>query len=399
MIKVVKIQVISICCMVLRAVLLWIFLLGFAAPSFCDELEQNDETRDCSHYIFYRCDGIGAHAFYRPHIMVLESGMEAVYYRRIDKYPYGRGFKNTFYSVLNADKVIQEYGGYGKFFKDQFLPQKTGAFAPNWGWHLLGGGFRARLLEEYYTDHGVENPKFWSWLTLYVGHLGNEAAQAEKADHGTVDAIADLMFFDWVGKVLFSHDGVARYFSHTLHLKEWTYQMAYDPRNNRLVNNGQQYWLRVPLSNYFSVSMLTGNMHNSVSFTVNNDYQQQWTLGVGLKPEAITWNKKEAKSNATSYSIMMAYSENDNPLVNVFLQDNTNLVTSAGGELNEFDDISKSRKVIVNVYPKWININKKKFGMTFGYLYGGYFLGFTTGDAPVGLVGHTGAESRFKDDF
>jgi hypothetical protein len=28
----------------------------------------------------------------------------------------------------------------------------------------------------------------------------------------------------------------------------------------------------------------------------------------------------------------------------------------------------------------------------FGYLYGGYF-------APVGLVGHTGAESRFKDDF
>jgi hypothetical protein len=96
---------------------------------------------------------------------------------------------------------------------------------------------------------------------------------------------------------------------------------------------------------------------------------------------------------------MMAYSENDNPIVSAFLQDNTNLVTSAGGELHEFDDISKSRKLIVNIYPKWIKINKKKVGMTFGYLYGGYFLGFTTGDAPFGLVGHTGAEHRFKDDF
>ncbi len=362
-------------------------------------LVKADVADDCQQYLFYRCDEIGAHAFYQPHIMVLESGMEAVYYRRLDQYPYARGLKNTLYSIFNADKVIREYGGYRKFFDDQFLPQKTGAYAPNWGWHLLGGGFRARLLEEYYEHKGFEQAKLWSWLTLYVGHLGNEAAQAEKADDGSVDPIADLLFFDWVGKVLFSYDGFARIFQEHLHLREWTYQMVYDPRNKRLINNGQQYWMRVPFNEYFSLSFLTGNIHNSISFTVNNDLQEQWTLGLGLKPEAITWANKEATSKATSFSIMFAYSEKDNPIFTTFFQDNTNLVTSSAGSLHENDDISKSRKIIANIYPKWISFMGQPMGLTFGELYGGYFLGFTTGYAPMGLAAHTGAEHRFHNDL
>lgn len=362
---------------------------------------QGDEkpTIDCSEYIFYRCDGIGAHAFYKPHIMVLESGMEAVYYRRLDQYPYARGFRNTFYSITHADKVIRDYGGYKKFFNDQFVPKKTGAFAPNWGWHLLGGGFRSRLLEEYYQHKGFEHARLLSWLTLYVGHLGNEAAQAETADDGSVDPIADLLFFDWVGKLLFTNDNFARFFQSHLHLKEWTFQMAYDPRNKRLVNNGQQYWMRFPISDYFSLSFLTGNMHNSLSFTVNNDAQEQWTLGLGIKPEAITMTGKEPTSKSMSYSIMFAYSQQDNPLITAFYQDNTKLITSDNGPLHQNDDISKSRKLIINLYPKWISVKDHFLGFTFGQLFGGYFIGFTSGNAPMGVVGHTGAESRFHDDL
>ncbi|NRA69015.1 MAG: hypothetical protein HRU19_31380 [Pseudobacteriovorax sp.] len=349
-------------------------------------------------YIFYRCDGIGAHAFYTPQALVLESGLEATYYRRIDKYPYATGFENVFWSLNHTDKTIRTYGGYQKFFEDQFLPRENGAFAPNYGWHLWGGGFRARLLEEYFDSKGVEYSRTLSWLTLYVGHLGNEAAQAEKADNGSVDALADLLFFDWVGKLLFLNDDFARFTAERLHLKDWTYQLSYDPVNHRLVNNGQQYWMRVPITDHFSLSLLTGNIHNSLVFTLNDQYDRQLSLGLGIKPEAISWTDDQPQSNSMSYSIMLAYSENDNPIVTAFFQNGTDAIQMGSGASIVNDDISGSQKIIVNLYPKWISVRNELIGITAGSVYGSYFLGFTSTYLPFGLNAHSRSHARFRDD-
>jgi hypothetical protein len=359
-----------------------------------------EEPKETKEYKFYNSDGIGAHAFYTPYSFVLEGGTEAAYYRRIDKLQYGRGLKNVGYSVFNADKVINTYGGYDKFFKDQFLPAQNGAFAPNYGWHLIGGGFRSRLLEEYYIDHNVSHPRALSWATLYLGHLGNEAAQAEHADNGSVDPLADLLFFDWVGKVMFINDDTADFFSKKLHLTEWTYQQTYDPINNRLLNNGQQYWLRYAITEKISVSLLTGNIHNSFALTMNDSQNRQLSLGLGLKPEAISWNEQEPKSNLISYSVMVAYSENDNPLITGFYQTGSKIAVSDGKDYNAEgkDDISGSKKIIVNVYPKWIKIDKRMFGITFGSIYDGYFFGITSGNLPFSINGQSHVAKRFRDD-
>ncbi len=380
--------------------LCWLIFASTGFAQTLDSTEGKDEANQANSYIFYNNDGIGAHAFYTPYSFIFEGGTEAAYYKRIDQLQYDRGLKNVGYSIINADKVINNYGGYDRFFRDQFLPAQNGAFAPNYGWHLVGGGFRSRLLEEYYIDQNISHPQALAWATLYLGHLGNEAAQAEHADHGSVDPLADLLFFDWVGKVIFAKDDIAKFFSNTLHLTEWTYQQTYDPINNRLLNNGQQYWLRYALTEKMSLSLLTGNIHNSFALTMNDSQNRQLSFGIGLKPEAISWNEEEPRTNLISFSALLAYSEDDNPLITGFYQNGSNLKVAHGKDYNAEgkDDISGSKKLIINVYPKWIKIDDRMFGITFGSLYHGYFLGITSGNLPFGLNAQSHVATKFRND-
>ena len=46
-------------------------------------------------------------------------------------------------------------------------------------------------------------PYFFSFITCYAGHLSNEALENSNKSLTPHDPIADLLFFDWVGKLLF----------------------------------------------------------------------------------------------------------------------------------------------------------------------------------------------------
>jgi hypothetical protein len=145
--------------------------------------------------------------------------------------------------------TVRAYG-VRKFFWYEFVPHggKGDNWLPNWTWHLIGGGFRTRLLKEYYTYQGYEHPILAAWLTSYSYHLANEAVEAEKYEdgRGSEDALADLLFFDWVGKLIFEIDAVNRTAASTFHLSEWSYQTQWSPSSNRLFNNGQRYLDPVP---------------------------------------------------------------------------------------------------------------------------------------------------------
>ena len=113
------------------------------------------------------------------------------------------------------------------------------AFIPNYLWHFIGGGFRHRMMTEYFTHQGSEYPQLWSWLTLYAGHWLNEAVQAQKFSYGSADGLADLLIFDWIGKLVFLNDDVSEFFADTLHFRDWSFQTSYNPVTNSLYNTGQ----------------------------------------------------------------------------------------------------------------------------------------------------------------
>jgi hypothetical protein len=362
--------------------MVWIFLFFM---SFDVLGEKSEEP-----YFFYRSDGLGAHAFYTPYTMAIESGFEAAYYRRVDRYPFKRGFRNLTYSLTHGDKVIREYGGYWAFFLDQFVPSKNGAYTPNYTWHLIGGGFRARLLEEYFIDKGYSYPRILSWTTLYLGHLMNEAVQSETADQGSVDALADLLFFDWAGKVLFLYDPIADFCANVLHMTDWTFPMSLDPLGKRLINNGQQYWVRYPIYSSFHLSILTGNIHNSLGFTWQEEDHKQWTLGLGLKPEEFRFENKELLPGRLTISALFAYSGDDNPYWTAVFQKGAIGKNRKRGENDKADPI----KLIVNIYPNsWM----RSFGITFGSLYGGFFVGIVSPMAPFGIHGLLGGNDRREE--
>ena len=375
---------------------------------FCSHLYSNSPVKKSQpkeHYYFYNPDGIGAHAFYNPYSMVLEAGFEALYDRRIDQYPFADGTGNVLRSFSNPDLAIRAYGGYGKFFREQFLPLEAGkGWVPNYLWHFLGGGFRTRLLEEYYSHHDYYYPKKTAWLAMYIGHFLNEVVQAEGAVYGTADALADLLFFDWIGKIFFSYDSYANFFRYKLNLKEWTYQMSLDPVSKRLLNNGQQFLLRYPFTQSVSLGFLSGNMHNSLLFIYSpNKNKSQYSLGFGFKPEDFNWNDGQPNPSFFSYSTLLAYSEFDNPIFTFFYQsgrqDNDYYLYHEGEREINRKNIYSSNKLIINIYPKWLDIYGVKPGFTFAWQYDAYYVGITTGLLPLGV--HRGSDmgEKYLDDF
>jgi hypothetical protein len=62
-----------------------------------------------------------------------------------------------------------------------------------------------------------------------------------------VDPIADVLIFDPIGIILFMSDDVTAFFSHTMHLTDWSGQAAYGPQYKTIENQGQNFVMKYAL--------------------------------------------------------------------------------------------------------------------------------------------------------
>lgn len=363
-----------------------------------------------SAFLFYNPDGIGAHAFHTPWAIVIESGLEEYNFRPLDQLDLLRGQKRVIEGLLNPVATIKHYGAKN-FVYQQLLPLSsvTGAppsYIPNYLWHTIGGGFRHRMMTEYFTHQGSEYPQLWSWLTLYAGHWINEAVQAQKFSYGSADALADLLVFDWVGKVLFLNDDVAEFFAHTLHLRDWTYQTSWNPITNSLHNTGQLFWARLDLWQGFSISTLTGHLINAANLTYSpNENLSQWTLGAGLQATRFKLlANDDLAPGQMRWCFLAAYSENDNPLVVIVakqgLPNNTRFDTTAidPETLTEYNFVLAG-SVQVNIYPKWFEVWGEKIAIHVSWMEEAFFVGIGHHALPVGMSLSTPLAEKYRDDF
>jgi hypothetical protein len=65
-----------------------------------------------------------------------------------------------------------------------------------------------------------------------------------RLDHPTRSPI--LYLFDPAGIIMFSFNGVSRFFGEKLHMADWSYQPCYDPWDKTIENIGQNYVLKYP---------------------------------------------------------------------------------------------------------------------------------------------------------
>ncbi|MEE2961730.1 MAG: hypothetical protein VYA34_13380 [Myxococcota bacterium] len=371
----------------------------------------NGETHASEqNYFFYNPGGVGAHAFHTPWTIIIESGFEEYDSRSLNKLNLARGQKLLLKSILNPADILDRYGKK-KFLYQQILPAAgvTGgppAYIPNYLWHLLGGGFRFRLMTEYFTHHGSKYPQLFSWLTLYAGHWLNEAVQAQELKHGSADALADLFFFDWVGKVLFLNDSVSEFFSKVLHLRDWSYQTSWNPLTNSLHNTGQLFWARLDLGWGFSLSSLTGHTINSANLTYSmDDNRTQWSIGAGLRASGYeVLENDDLVPRQLRWCFLAAYSENDNPILVIVgkegLPENT-LYDRTVPEPRPLkrDNYTLAPSIQINMYPKWLELWGEKIALHVSWKKDAFFMGFGHSLLPVGLGISTPVHEKYRDDF
>ncbi len=146
--------------------------------------------------------------------------------------------------VKSPAATISNAGGFGKFLSDEFFGIRS---LPNWVLHVMGGGYDFRYLAEYYRANRVPRPFLLAFLTCYLSNIGNEALEASATQVLPTDNVADLLFFDIAGKILFLNDDVARFFHRDLQMRAWSYQPMLTLNDLRIQNAGLNYVLRPKL--------------------------------------------------------------------------------------------------------------------------------------------------------
>ena len=208
----------------------------------------------------------GVQALYSPLYVLVNRGFDIVQAeagrRQIFRYPWGPNLRNVADNVLHFPSRVSEYG-WGNFLKEEILPltwsTQNARWVPNYSLHLVGGGMTYRMLREWFEDKGVPLGWLWSSAVVMVSAFINEALENSGSTGRNTDSIADIVFFDLGGILLFSWDLVPRLFSRYLHLADWSLQPAFTLPEGRLHNVGNYFALRIDIHDPVSFFGYFGN--------------------------------------------------------------------------------------------------------------------------------------------
>ncbi len=241
-------------------------------------------------YFFYRRLDYGSEALVHPLRMIVNSGYGIMQVGGRDNHPfdidYERGARNLWMNLRDPLAAIQNEG-WGRFLQEEIIPVSTSSrgarYWPNYTQHLIGGGMSWRLIKEWFIAHDWPAPGWLATGTMLGYHVLNEIVETSDYDGWTTDPVADLYIFDPAGILLFSSDRVARFFSDTLHMADWSYQICYDPWDQTLENMGQNFALklRLPRSRRWHLFYHYGT-HGEIGLSYWQDDGDCFSAGAGL---------------------------------------------------------------------------------------------------------------------
>lgn len=205
-------------------------------------------------YFFFHGLGYGSDAMIHPIRLILNGGFGILQMDNrgndLGDIDFRNGWDNVRINLQDPFRAIREEG-FGDFLLSQIVPVSVNGtdsqYWPNYTLHLIGGGMSFRMMFEWFHARGAGHPWILSFLTLTTYHMLNEVVENDAYVGPNTDPIADVYIFNPLGMLLFGSERVSRFFSHTLHMADWSYQVSYDPWRNEIENHGQnfimKYWL------------------------------------------------------------------------------------------------------------------------------------------------------------
>jgi len=278
-------------------------------------------------YYFYHGYDYGTESLINPLQLIINGGYGITQIssrdNRIWDIDYSQGIRNVWKNVRDPFGSIGNEGWWS-FVRSEILPFSTNTdnaqYWPNYTQHLIGGGMSWRMQSEWFRYHGVEHHKRWATATIGFYHFLNEVVENDGKDGWRTDPVADLYIFDPLSIWLFNKDSVARFFSETLHMTDWSYQPMYDPENRTLQNNGQNFAMKwnIPGSEHWSLFYHYGTHgEGGLSYTFGDGHCI--SAGGGFKADTLTelTDSKDSVTLATSGGFF--YDRNGSLLASVLL--------------------------------------------------------------------------------
>ena len=276
----------------------YVFLafLSFSAIPLTSSLAQQQ------HYYFYKpAQTRGSDATFSPFTLLLNGSFDATRIgtsatRDLSLYNWRNDFQNIWNNVTHPIQSIRAFG-WPEFRRQELFnlsfDNNDVQFIPNIADHTIGYGMQYAKITEWYDSHGYPQPVLWGIGTSLIYQYVNEMMQNGGGIYTNVDCVSDYDFFNVLGYVFFSFDGVKQFFSETVQLNDWSLQPLYVPRNHHLENTGQEFILRyrLPFAERYAPFICWG-VNSTVGVSYRYDNSNNISLGLGQAVTEMTINKR-----------------------------------------------------------------------------------------------------------
>jgi len=278
-------------------------------------------------YFFYRGLEYGSQALIHPLRLIVNGGYGIMQVENRDNRPsrimYARGAKNVTENILRPGWSIG-INGLWDFLSREVIPISINSgnaqYWPNYMNHLLGGGMSYRMMTEYFRYHDSRHPKFMAGLTIFAYHFLNEVVENNDYIGPTTDPVADFWIFNPAGIILFSNDKIARFFSETLHMSDWSYQPVFLPWREELQNIGQNFAVKYHLNERGSTSIFYHwGTHAELGMSFTRPDGRCLSFGLGLVAKNLVKIDQISKTVDLAASAGIFYDRNHSLLVSLLM--------------------------------------------------------------------------------
>jgi hypothetical protein len=330
---------------------------------------------------FYKGYDYGSQTIFNPVYVIINGGFDMLQVgsrRNLNDLRLGPAMKNVIKNLGDPFNTINRYDWWN-FISDEVLPlsldKNSAQFWPNYTLHLIGGGMVYAATKEWYEYNHYPVPGLLSAATIMTYHMINEAVEMDSNTGDSVDPIADIYLFDIGGIILFSFDGVKKFFAEELNLADWSMQPSYSIGNNELHNTGQFFSMKwkIPFMEKWYLFYYFGtNGVGGLSYKFNDGS----AISVGAGAAASDLIRVNEKINKNSVKLVGN--------VGVFYDRNNSLLASLSLSLKT------NYWVNLNIYPGIIKIGNLSPGIWFAYNDDKKIvMGFSFNWLPIGLAYRT----------
>lgn len=317
----------------------------------------DDEPPAAQGPYFYKGYDYGSQALYNPLWVFLNRGYDVLQIhtgsRDIFRIDYATGGRNVAENLFVHPVGSVRDEGWKKFFREEIFPlsftRDTARWIPNYTLHLIGGGVTFTSLREWSAAQGIDEPFA---TAIAAGTILGSAFVNETLENGSVvgrntDAIADFWFFDLGGMLLFSIDGVNRFFSSILIVDDWSLQPTFTSPHGELHDQGNYFAAKLPLPLYPRLRLFgyygLGTM-GGLSYQVGRGYSV--SAGFGSKVTRLVSHDAKSVDNGIAFA----------PSGGLFIDRNESLLASV--QVSDAPDYF----VQANVYPNALFRSDLGFG-------------------------------------